>query len=307
VKNSSLLELMVDQLRDVYHAEKQLTKALPRMAKAASDEELAEGFRRHAGETQEQARRIEQIFEQLGTKARSKPCAAMKGLIEKGREVMEEDMEDGMADIALCAAARRVEHYEMAAYDSLMTTARMAKQPEVAELLRQTLGEETETDKRIANIAKRLLKDAVSSSSAMEEKNGRQQRKPAGGRKQTAGRNANGRSAHGRSSGGDHLSHTTTDPEEIRTWAEERGGKPACVQGTGGKGDIGLLRIEFPGKPNANDDKLTPISWEDFFDKFEERGLALVYQETTARGQKSNFNKLIAREGEAKPKARAAR
>ena len=76
--------------------------------------------------------------------------------------------------------------------------------------------------------------------------------------------------------------------------------------GTGGKGDIGMLRLEFPGRPNAKDDKLTEISWEEFFDKFDERGLALVYQEQTARGQKSNFNKLISREPEAKPKTRAA-
>jgi len=77
--------------------------------------------------------------------------------------------------------------------------------------------------------------------------------------------------------------------------------------GTGGKGDIGLLRLEFPGKPNANDDKLTPISWDDFFQKFEERGLALVYQEQTAEGEKSNFNKLVAREAETKSKSRARR
>ena len=90
----------------------------------------------------------------------------------------------------------------------------------------------------------------------------------------------------------------TTDHEEIRRWAEERGGNPACVQGTGGKGDIGMLRIEFPGKPNAKDGKLQPISWDDFFEKFDERELALLYQETTARGQKSNFNKLVSRQQE---------
>jgi hypothetical protein len=110
----------------------------------------------------------------------------------------------------------------------------------------------------------------------------------------TKGRNSNGRTTNG--SG--HSSNTTTDPEEIRRWAEERGGQPACVMGTGGKGDIGLLRLEFPGTPNANDDKLTPISWEDFFEKFEERGLALVYQEQTAEGERSNFNKIVSREPE---------
>ena len=94
---------------------------------------------------------------------------------------------------------------------------------------------------------------------------------------------------------GERLSHTTTDHDEIRRWAEERGGKPACVQGTGGKGDVGLLRIEFPGKPGAQDDKLQPIGWDEFFEKFDERGLALVYQDHMADGRKSNFNKLIDR------------
>src|SRR5205823_9430232 len=88
------------------------------------------------------------------------------------------------------------------------------------------------------------------------------------------------------------MSNTTTNHDEIRRWAEERGGKPACVKGTGGKGDIGTLRIEFPGAPGANDDKLQPINWEQFFEKFDERGLALVYQDELASGGKSNFNKL---------------
>jgi hypothetical protein len=104
-----------------------------------------------------------------------------------------------------------------------------------------------------------------------------------------------------------HLSQTTTDHDEIRQWAEERGGKPACVQGTGGKGDVGLLRIEFPGSPGAKDDKLQPIEWEEFFEKFDERGLALVYQDHTADGKKSNFNKLVDRTSAAGSKARTAR
>src|SRR5579884_3779730 len=93
----------------------------------------------------------------------------------------------------------------------------------------------------------------------------------------------------------EHLSKTSTDHDEIRRWAEERGAKPACVRGTGGKGDVGLLRFEFPGKPNANDDKLEEIDWDEFFEKFDERGLAFLYQDHTADGQKSNFNKLLNR------------
>jgi hypothetical protein len=105
-------------------------------------------------------------------------------------------------------------------------------------------------------------------------------------------------------------SRVLTDHDEIREWAEERGGNPACVQGTGGKGDIGMLRLEFPDQPGANDDKLEPIEWDEFFEKFDERGLALLVQEKTASGETSNFNKLVSREtaeGETKSKTTAAK
>jgi hypothetical protein len=91
-----------------------------------------------------------------------------------------------------------------------------------------------------------------------------------------------------------HSSQTTTDCKEIKKWAEARGAKPACVKGTGDKGDIGILRLDFPGY--TGEDKLQEISWDDWCKKFEQRKLALVYQETTADGQKSNFNKIISRE-----------
>lgn len=106
----------------------------------------------------------------------------------------------------------------------------------------------------------------------------------------------------------------TTDHEEIRRWAEERGAQPARVRGTGGNGDVGILRLEFPGAPGAKDEDLEPISWDDWFREFDERGLALVYEETTATGQKSNFNKIISREtaeareqGDTKASRRSAR
>jgi hypothetical protein len=98
---------------------------------------------------------------------------------------------------------------------------------------------------------------------------------------------------------------TTTDHKTIRKWAEERGGKPACVRGTGAKNDIGMLRLDFPGYTGK--DSLQEISWDDWFDKFDERGLALLYQEETADGEKSNFNKIVSRETaeqKEKPKAR---
>ncbi len=168
-----------------------------------------------------------------------------------------------------------------------MAGVQASKQGEILGLLRETAGEEAAMDKVLSGMAKRLLKEAAKPVAAQAVEN-KPAAKKAGARKAAASKNGGGESGH--------LSNTTTDHEEIRAWAEERGGKPACVQGTGGKGDIGLMRIEFPGKPNAKDDNLVEISWEDFFEKFDERGLALVYQTKTSSGQKSNFNKLIARE-----------
>src|SRR5437870_215671 len=106
--------------------------------------------------------------------------------------------------------------------------------------------------------------------------------------------------------GGDHSAHPLVDRDEIREWAEERGAKPACVKGTGGKGDTGMIRLDFPGYTGG--DSLEEISWDDWFEKFEESELALLVQETTAGGQKSNFNKLVKRStAEEKPRTRSAR
>jgi ferritin-like metal-binding protein YciE len=298
-------QFLVEQLRTLYDAEKQLIKALPRMAKAASDEELADGFRRHAEQTKEQAARIEQIFQTLGVKERGATCAPMQALIEEGQQIIASEMEDGVRDIGLASAARRVEHFEMAAYDALSAAAQATKQREVTQMLQETLREEAATDKQLATLAKRLLKESAKARPAEEEEEEESPRaRPSSRHTSSRSRSGSGRSGSARSNGSSNSGNTTTDHEEIRRWAEERGGKPACVRGTGGKGDIGMLRIEFPGKPNAKDAKLQPISWDDFFEKFDERSLALVYQDKTARGQKSNFNKLVSRE---EGKTRSAR
>ena len=300
MQTSAMQQFLVEQLRTLYDAEKQLTKALPRMAKAASDEELAGGFRQHAEQTREQAARIEQIFQTLGVKARGATCAPMQALVEEGQQIIASEMEDAIRDIALASAARRVEHFEMAAYDALSAAAQAGKQTEVARLLQETLREESTTDKQLATVAKRLLKESARARPAMEEEEAERPRSRPSSRHVSAGSSSasRGRSSasRGSKSNSTNSGNTTTDHDEIRRWAEERGGKPACVQGTGGKSDIGMRRLELPGKPNAKDAKLQPISWDDFFEKFDERGLALVYQDKTARGQKSNFNKLVSRE-----------
>jgi len=153
MQTSPMQQFFVEQLRTLYDAEKQLTKALPRMAKAASDEELADGFRQHAEQTKEQAARIEQIFQELGVKARGATCAPMQALIEEGQQIIASEMEDSIRDIGLASAARRVEHFEMAAYDALSAAAQATKQTRVAQLLQETLREEASTDKQLATAA----------------------------------------------------------------------------------------------------------------------------------------------------------
>ena len=139
---NSLLGLYVDELRDIYNAEKQLTKALPEMAKAATTEDLRNGFTEHLEQTRGHVERLEQIFEALGQRASGKRCVAMEGLVEEGSEIMEDDFEGEVLDAALIAAAQRVEHYEIAAYGTLCAFADLLGESQHASLLRQTLDEE---------------------------------------------------------------------------------------------------------------------------------------------------------------------
>ena len=149
----SLRDLYVDELKDVYHAEKQILKALPRMAKAASHEELRTAFEDHITQTEEQVRRLETIFDDLGKPARGKKCLGMEGLIAEGKEMMDEDAEPEVLDAALISAAQRVEHYEIAVYGTLRTYARQLGYENQAQLLQQTLDEEAATDERLSMLA----------------------------------------------------------------------------------------------------------------------------------------------------------
>jgi ferritin-like metal-binding protein YciE len=296
----TLQELFVEQVKDLFDAEKQLTKALPKMAKSASDPELQTAFREHLEETKGQIQRLEQVFELVGTKAKGKPCMGMKGLVEEGQEVMDEDREPGLLDSAITGAARKVEHYEIAGYETARSLAQSCKLGEAVQLLQENLDEEIKTDKRLAQISKRLLKEATSQSKQPQE----QTEESAGRRRASAGGNSRQRkqSNAGRESGGGRgLSKTTTDHEEIRRWAEERGAKPASVKGTGGSRDVGMIRLDFPGY--SGEESLEAISWDEWFEEFDKKNLALLYQEKTARGQKSNFNKLVSRRQPAKTRA----
>jgi len=150
---STLHDLFVHELKDIYSAEKQLLKALPKMAKAASSDELRSGFEDHLEQTQEQVARLEKIFEQLEVGSRGPKCAAMEGLIEEGSSIMEKDADEAVMDAALIASAQKVEHYEIASYGTLATFAHRLGYEEAEELLRQTLEEEKETDQKLTEIA----------------------------------------------------------------------------------------------------------------------------------------------------------
>jgi len=149
---AALKELFIDELKDLYNAENQLIKALPKMAKAANSEELRNGFEEHLRQTRGHAQRIEQIFQTLGEKPTGKKCKAMEGLIDEGSETMDEDFEGEVMDVALIGAARRVEHYEIAAYSTVIKFAELLGQDEAAKLLEQTLEEETETDEKLVGM-----------------------------------------------------------------------------------------------------------------------------------------------------------
>jgi ferritin-like metal-binding protein YciE len=149
----SLECLLEDQLQDIYDAEQRLTKALPKMAEAACDTQLSNAFTTHLRETEQQVNRLEKVFEQIGKKAKSKTCEAMKGLIAEGEEMISAKGDDSVRDAALIAAAQRVEHYEIAAYGTARTLARQLGHEQAAQLLQQTLDEEGAADKKLTAIA----------------------------------------------------------------------------------------------------------------------------------------------------------
>src|SRR6202049_943569 len=156
MKAESLHDLYLEQLKDLYDAENQLIKALPKMAKAASTEELRNAFEEHLEQTKEQAQRLETIFEGMGEKAKGQKCKGMEGLIREGSEVIEEDMAEGVKDAALIAAAQRVEHYEIAGYGTVRTFANLLGESEAANLLEKTLEEEKEADELLGGIAEEI-------------------------------------------------------------------------------------------------------------------------------------------------------
>jgi ferritin-like metal-binding protein YciE len=150
---NDLHELFLAELADVYGAEKQLLKALPKMAKAANSAELQEAFSNHLSETEEQVERIEQVFEAFDKPAKSKHCKAMEGLLSEGKEILDEWKGSAALDAALISAAQKVEHYEIASYGCLCTWAKLLDNAEALALLKQTMDEEETADQTLTRIA----------------------------------------------------------------------------------------------------------------------------------------------------------
>jgi ferritin-like metal-binding protein YciE len=156
-----LKDLYIHELKDLYSAEKQIIKALPKMAKAASNEKLAAGFQEHLEQTKEHAVRLEKILKSHDQTTRGPKCKGMEGVLKEGEEMIEEEADEEVRDAGLIAAAQRVEHYEMAGYGSARTYAQIVGDKEGAQLLQTTLTEETDTDKKLTTLATSVINVAA--------------------------------------------------------------------------------------------------------------------------------------------------
>jgi ferritin-like metal-binding protein YciE len=157
MKLDTLQKLYTNELRDLYNAENQLLKALPKMAKAASSEELKDAFEKHLEQTKSHVKRLEQVFGELDEKPKGKTCRAMKGLVEEGSEILQQDGEESVLDAGIIVAAQKVEHYEIAGYRSVRTFAHTLGQNKAAELLQTTLDEESETNELLNRLAESII------------------------------------------------------------------------------------------------------------------------------------------------------
>lgn len=161
MKLHALEDLFLEQVRDIYDAERQLVKALPKMADSAASEELRTAFAEHLDQTRGHVDRLEQVFELLGKKARGKICEAMEGMVDEGAEIIDADGEPMVRDAGFIAAAQRIEHYEIAVYGCLHTWARQMNNHEIADILEQTLREEKEADQKLTQIAEARINVAA--------------------------------------------------------------------------------------------------------------------------------------------------
>jgi ferritin-like metal-binding protein YciE len=217
-KVEGLHGLMIDNLRDMLSAEKQLVQALPRMAKAAETPELQEAIQNHLEQTKGHVNRLEQVFQELEMAPRAKHCKGMEGLLEEGKEVLEFDTEASVKDAGLIGAAQKVEHYEIAAYGTLVALANQMGHTSVAEILQQTLEEEKEADALLTEIAENTVNQQAET--GMEDEEGEE----AGG---NGARAAQARRSGGASSDGD----LTEDEDEPATPGQATGRNERATTG----------------------------------------------------------------------------
>jgi ferritin-like metal-binding protein YciE len=166
---TNLREALVDEIKDIYNAEKQIVKALPKMAKGATNDELREALESHLEETQGQITRLERVFELLDEKPRGQHCAGMAGILEEGSETLEEDAEDAVMDAMIIASGQRVEHYEITAYGTAIAWAEALELTEVAEVLGESLAEEKAADKKLSAIAVSGINEAATAGESDDE------------------------------------------------------------------------------------------------------------------------------------------
>jgi ferritin-like metal-binding protein YciE len=164
MKLNTLQDLLIEQLQDIYNAERQITSALPKMAKAATSPDLRRAFEDHLAQTERQIERLEQVFKLLDKPAKGKTCKGMEGLLEEGKELLEMKADPAVLDAGLIAAAQKVEHYEIASYGCVRTWARLLGHTQAATLLQQTLDEEAATDELLTKIAERPINPEAASS-----------------------------------------------------------------------------------------------------------------------------------------------
>jgi len=193
-ETGTLHNAFLDELRDAYDAEKQLTKALPKMAKAATSPVLRDAFQTHLEETRGHVERLEQVMEGLGEKVRGKHCDGIEGIIEEGKSVMEEEFDDTTMDACLIAAGQRAEHYEIAAYGTLVAWARAMGHTEAVDLLQETLGEEKAADEKLTALAEAgINQEAADTAHPGEDADGDPGRKHGGKRRQGSRQTAQAR------------------------------------------------------------------------------------------------------------------
>jgi len=207
----ALKKLLQDELEDLYDAEQQLVKALPKMAEASSSPELQRALKQHLTVTQNQVTRLEQVFEALGEKAKRKPCKGMAGIVAEGNEMLEEDLDESTLDAAIISAAQKVEHYEIASYGTVRTLAQTLGNNEAAELLEETLEEEKEADTLLTQIAE----SSINSEAASEEAEGGEE----DGNRRTRGNQGGSRSGGSSGRGGSRSKARSTRRSRGRTKA----------------------------------------------------------------------------------------